>query len=126
MSESLEEFTEDRTRDAIAKLLDLAPRRVTVVDAQGNERDVDVDEVAVGNRFLVRPGQNVATDGRGVEGTSADDEDAVTGEASPGDKILGDKGFAGTDNGKGGLVVEDTATSATDTQDGGGEGGHEG
>src|SRR3546814_1806442 len=63
ISESLEEFTEDRTRDAIAKLLDLAPRRVTVVDAQGNERDVDVDEVAVGDRFLVRPGQNVATDG---------------------------------------------------------------
>src|SRR3546814_13496140 len=73
ISESLEEFTEDRTRDAIAKLLDLAPRRVTVVDAPGNERDVDVDEVAVGDRFLVRPGQNVATDGMVVEGPSAVD-----------------------------------------------------
>jgi len=115
ISESLEEFTEDRTRDAIAKLLDLAPRRVTVVDADGNERDVDVDEVALGDRFLVRPGQNVATDGVVVEGTSALDEAAVTGESIPVDKAVGDKVFAGTANGHGALVVEATATSATNT-----------
>ena len=115
ISESLEEFTEDRTRDAIAKLLDLAPRRVTVVDAQGTERDVDVDEVAVGDRFLVRPGQNVATDGTVVEGASAIDEAAVTGESIPVDKTVGDKVFAGTANGHGALVVEATATSATNT-----------
>jgi cation transport ATPase len=71
ISESLEEFTEDRTRDAIRKLLDLAPRRVTLLGADGSEREVDVDEVAVGDRFLVRPGQNVATDGRVAEGTSS-------------------------------------------------------
>ena len=115
ISESLEEFTEDRTRDAIAKLLDLAPRRVTVVDAQGNERDVDVDEVTVGDRFLVRPGQNVATDGMVVEGNSAVDEAAVTGESIPVDKTVDDKVFAGTANGHGALVVEATATSATNT-----------
>jgi heavy metal translocating P-type ATPase len=115
ISESLEEFTEDRTRDAIAKLLDLAPRRVTVVDADGTERDIDVDEVAVGARFLVRPGQNVATDGVVVEGASAVDEAAVTGESIPVDKTVGDKMFAGTANGHGALVVEATATSATNT-----------
>ncbi|MDW3215685.1 MAG: heavy metal translocating P-type ATPase [Ilumatobacteraceae bacterium] len=115
ISESLEEFTEDRTRDAIAKLLDLAPRRVTVVDAGGNERDVDVDEVAVGDRFLVRPGQNVATDGVVAEGASAIDEAAVTGESIPVDKTAGDKVFAGTANSHGALVVEATATSATNT-----------
>ena len=115
ISESLEEFTEDRTRDAIAKLLDLAPRRVTVVDADGTERDVDVDEVAVGDRFLVRPGQNVATDGTVVEGASAVDEAAVTGESIPVDRAVGDKVFAGTANGHGALVVEATATSATNT-----------
>ena len=115
ISESLEEFTEDRTRDAIAKLLDLAPRRVTVVDAQGTEREVDVDEVVVGDRFLVRPGQNVATDGVVIEGTSAVDEAAVTGESIPVDKTVGDKVFAGTANGHGALVVEATATSATNT-----------
>ena len=115
ISESLEEFTEDRTRDAIAKLLDLAPRRVTFVDPDGNERDVDIDEVAVGDRFLVRPGQNVATDGLVVEGASAVDEAAVTGESIPVNKAVGDKVFAGTANGHGALVVEATATSATNT-----------
>ena len=115
ISESLEEFTEDRTRDAIAKLLDLAPRRVTVVDADGTEREVDVDDVAVGDRFLVRPGQNVATDGAVVEGASAVDEAAVTGESIPVDKAVGDKVFAGTANGHGALVIEATATSATNT-----------
>lgn len=115
ISESLEEFTEDRARDAIAKLLDLAPRRVTVVDADGTERDVDVDEVAVGDRFIVRPGQHVATDGAVVEGASAIDEAAVTGESIPVDKAIGDKVFAGTVNGHGALVVEATATSATNT-----------
>jgi len=115
ISESLEEFTEDRAREAIAKLLDLAPRRVTVVDANGNEREVDVDEVALGDRFLVRPGQNVATDGVVIEGASAIDEAAVTGESIPVDKTLGDKVFAGTTNGHGALVVEATATSATNT-----------
>ncbi len=115
ISESLEDFTEDRTRDAIAKLLDLAPRRVTVVDVDGTERDVDVDEVAVGDRFLVRPGQNVATDGVVVEGASAVDEAAVTGESIPVDKTAGDKVFAGTSNTHGALVVKATATSATNT-----------
>ena len=115
ISESLEEFTEDRTRDAIRKLLDLAPRRVTLLGADGSEREVDVDEVAVGDRFLVRPGQNVATDGRVAEGTSSVDEAAVTGESVPVDKAPGDLVFAGTSNAQGALVVEATATSATNT-----------
>ena len=115
IAESLEEFTEDRTRDAIRKLLDLAPRRVTLLDADGGQREVDVDEVAVGNRFLIRPGQNVATDGRVVDGSSAVDEAAVTGESVPVDKQPGDSVFAGTHNSHGALVVEASATSTTNT-----------
>lgn len=115
ISESLEEFTEDRTRDAVRKLLDLAPRRVTLVEPDGTERDVDVDEVAVGDRFLVRPGQNLPTDGRVLEGTSTLEEAAVTGESVPVDKAPGDPVFAGTANAQGALVVEATATSATNT-----------
>ena len=115
ISESLEEFTEDRTRSAIAKLLDLAPRRVTVCDDDGNEREIDLDEVAVGDRFLVRPGQNVATDGVVSEGASAVDESAVTGESIPVDKVVGNEVFAGTSNSHGALVVEATATSTTNT-----------
>lgn len=115
ISESLEEFTEDRTRDAVRKLLDLAPRRVTLLGTDGAEREVDVDEVVVGDRFLVRPGQNIATDGRVLEGTSSVDEAAVTGESVPVDKTPGDMVFAGTSNAQGALVVEATATSATNT-----------
>lgn len=115
ISESLEEFTEDRTRDAIAKLLDLAPRRVTIVDPDGTEREVDIDDVTVGDRFLVRPGQNVATDGTVLDGASPVDEAAVTGESIPVDKTVGDPVFAGTANGHGALLVEATATSATNT-----------
>ena len=115
ISEALEEFTEDRTRDAIRKLLDLAPRTVTVVAPDGTERDVDIDTVAVGDRFLIRPGQNVATDGRVLDGTSAIDESAVTGESIPIDKTSGDPVIAGTANGHGALVAEATATAATNT-----------
>jgi Cd2+/Zn2+-exporting ATPase len=115
IAESLEEFTEDRTRDAIRKLLDLAPRRVTLVAADGTETEVDVDEVGVGDRFLVRPGQNVATDGRVVDGDSAVDEASVTGESVPVDKQPGDQVFAGTTNSSGALMVEATATSETNT-----------
>jgi heavy metal translocating P-type ATPase len=115
IAESLEEFTEDRTRDAIRKLLDLAPRRVTLLAADGTEREADVDQVAVGDRFLVRPGQNVATDGHVLEGHSAVDEAAVTGESVPVDKQPGDQVFAGTANASGALVIEATATSQTNT-----------
>lgn len=115
ISESLEEFTEDRARDAIRKLLDLAPRKVTLLDADGTETEVAVEEVTVGSRFLVRPGQNVATDGVVREGASSVDEAAVTGESVPVDKAQGDPVFAGTSNAYGALVVEATATSETNT-----------
>ncbi len=115
ISEALEEFTEDRTRDAVRKLLDLAPRRVTLLEPDGTEREVGVDEVSVGDRFLVRPGQNLATDGRVLDGTSSVDEAAVTGESVPVDKAPGDLVFAGTANAQGALIVEATATSATNT-----------
>ena len=115
ISEALEEFTEDRTRAAIRKLLDLAPRRVTRLRGDGGEEEVDLDEIVVGDRFLVRPGQNVATDGVVEEGRSAVDESAVTGESMPVEKEPGGQVFAGTSNAQGALVVEATATAADNT-----------
>ena len=115
ISEALEEFTEDRTRAAIRKLLDLAPRRVTRLRPDGSEEEVDLDDIAVNDRFLVRPGQNVATDGVVEEGQSAIDESAVTGEAIPVEKQPGDRVFAGTSNAQGALVVQATATAADNT-----------
>ena len=115
ISEALEEFTEDRTRAAIRKLLDLAPRRVTVLRADGREEEVDLDDVAVDDRFVVRPGQNVATDGVVEDGSSAIDESAVTGESVPVEKQPGDPVYAGTSNAQGALVVRATATAADNT-----------
>ena len=115
ISEALEEFTEDRTRAAIRKLLDLAPRRVTVLRADGREEEMDLDDVAVDDRFVVRPGQNVATDGVVEDGSSAIDESAVTGESIPVEKQSGDHVYAGTSNAQGALVVRATATAADNT-----------
>lgn len=114
ISESLEEFTEDRTRGAIRALMDLAPKRVTrLVD--GREEEVDLDAIVVGDRFLVRPGQGIATDGTVLEGGSAVNEAAVTGESVPVEKGVGDKVVAGTLNTTGALEVEATATAADNT-----------
>ena len=115
IAESLEEFTEDRTRAAIRKLLDLAPRRVTRLRDDGSEEEVDLDEIVVGDRFVVRPGQNVATDGVVQEGHTAIDESAVTGESVPVEKEMGDRVFAGTSNAHGALVVEALATASDNT-----------
>ena len=114
ISESLEEFTEDRTRGAIRALMDLAPKRVTRL-LDGREEEVDLDALGVGDRFLVRPGEGVATDGVVLEGGSAINESAVTGESVPVEKVAGDKVFAGTLNTTGALEVEATATAADNT-----------
>ena len=115
ISEALEEFTEDRTRNAIRALMDLAPKRVTRLTPSGGEEDIDIGRLRVGDRFLVRPGQALATDGRVEDGTSAVDESSVTGEPIPIEKTPGDLVFAGTMNTSGALVVTATATSADNT-----------
>ena len=114
ISEALEEFTEDRTRNAIRALMDLAPKSVTRM-TDGKEEEIALEELAVGDRFLVRPGQSVATDGNIVDGRSALDESPITGESIPVEKQEGDKVFAGTINAQGALVVEATATYQDNT-----------
>jgi Cd2+/Zn2+-exporting ATPase len=115
ISEALEEFTEDRTRGAIRALMDLAPKRVQRLDAAGKATDITLEELQSGDRFLVRPGESVATDGQVVDGTSNVNEAAVTGESVPVAKSVGSKVFAGTLNARGALVVEATATAADNT-----------
>ena len=114
ISEALEEFTESRTEGAIRALMDLAPKTVTVV-RDGHHVEVPAEHLAVGDHFLVRPGEGLATDGRIVEGASSLNESAVTGESIPVDKSVGQQVFAGTLNGTGVLTVEATATHADNT-----------
>lgn len=115
ISEALEEFAEDRARHAIRALMDLAPKRVTRLLSNGGEEIIDIVRLRVGDRFLVRPGQGVATDGVVDEGGSAVDESAVTGESIPVEKAPGDLVFAGTLNTSGALVVTATATTIDNT-----------
>ncbi|HEY8544276.1 MAG TPA: cation-translocating P-type ATPase [Acidimicrobiales bacterium] len=114
ISEALEEFTESRTEGAIRALMDLAPKTVTLL-RDGQQVEVPAEDIAVGDRFLVRPGEGLATDGTIVDGASALDESAVTGESIPVEKTTGQKVFAGTLNGTGALTIEATATHENNT-----------
>jgi Cd2+/Zn2+-exporting ATPase len=114
ISEALEEFTESRTEGAIRALMDLAPKTVTLL-RDGEQVEVPAASMVVGDRFLVRPGEGLATDGVIVEGASALDESAVTGESIPVEKAVGQKVFAGTLNGSGVLTVEASATHENNT-----------
>jgi heavy metal translocating P-type ATPase len=114
ISEALEEFTESRTEGAIRALMDLAPKTVTLL-RDGQQIEAPAEQVVVGDRFLVRPGEGLATDGVIIDGASALNESAVTGESIPVEKTVGQKVFAGTLNGSGVLTVEATATHENNT-----------
>jgi Cd2+/Zn2+-exporting ATPase len=81
----------------------------------GREEEIDLDELRVGDRFVVRPGEGIATDGVVIEGQSAVNEAAVTGESVPIEKSVGSKVIAGTLNATGSFVAEATATAEDNT-----------
>ncbi len=114
ITEALEGFTIQRTRHAIRGLMDLVPPRARVLRGD-REVEVDVESVAVGERIVVRPGENIAVDGVIREGASAIDESAVTGESMPVERSVGEAVFAGTLNGNGAIVVETTKSFEDNT-----------
>ncbi|MEV1020414.1 heavy metal translocating P-type ATPase [Streptomyces sp. NPDC050264] len=100
---------------ALKALLELGAKDVTVVRDGGGEETVPVGELKVGERFLVRPGEKIATDGAVVEGSSAVDVSMLTGESVPVEVAVGDAVTGATLNAGGRLVVEATRVGA-DTQ----------
>ncbi len=94
-----------QTSGAIRALLKLAPKIAHRVDADGQERDVGLDAVAVGDRLRVRPGENVPVDGVVLDGTSHVDESMLTGEPEPVRKAKDSPLSAGTTNGSGSLLL---------------------
>ncbi|MCC7147522.1 MAG: cation-translocating P-type ATPase [Phycisphaeraceae bacterium] len=94
----------DRARHAIMALGKIAPEKAIRLTADGQE-EVRVEHLRVGDRVVVRPFDRVPADGDVLEGESAVDQSAITGESQPVDKTMGDKVFAGTLNGEGRLVV---------------------
>ncbi len=108
----LEARSKGRAGEALRKLLEMEADRATLVDEEGNEEEVPVDEVEVGDRMKVRPGEKVPTDGVVVDGQSAVDESMVTGESVPVEKGEGDEVIGSTINENGVLVVEATKVGA--------------
>ncbi|MFD8773102.1 heavy metal translocating P-type ATPase [Streptomyces sp. NPDC059916] len=100
---------------ALKALLELGAKSVTLVREGGREETVPVSELKVGDRFLVRPGEKIATDGAVVEGASAVDASMLTGESVPVEVAVGDAVTGATLNVGGRLVVEATRVGA-DTQ----------
>ena len=94
-----------RARRELASLVTLAPQTARLRDATGEEREVAVAALALGDAVVVRPGERLPADGTVVEGASAVDQAAITGESVPVDKQPGDTVFAGTLNAQGLLVV---------------------
>jgi len=113
-AEGIEAYTFARTRTAIRALLDLAPREVRLL-RDGREVMAPAAELRPGDRFVVRPGESLATDGVIVDGVSSLDESPVTGESLPVDKRAGMQVFAASINGQGVLTIEATATFADNT-----------
>ena len=107
MGKLLEARTKGKTGNAIRKLMGLRPTTATVVQ-QGVETTVPIQQVRVGDRIVVRPGERIPVDGRVDEGESAVDESMLTGEPIPVDKASGDTVAAGTINGHG--MLSFTAT----------------
>lgn len=114
LSGALEEFAMDRTRRAIEALADLRPN-VATVRVDGAEVEMPVEEIAVGDIVLVRPGDRLPVDGLVVKGQSTIDQSPITGESVPVHKQIGDDVFAGTINGGGALEIEMTKSAADST-----------
>ena len=113
-AEGLEEYTYAKTRASIRKLLDLAPKEARVI-RNGAEIAIPAKELAVGDVFLVRPGEAIPTDGMIVRGRSSVNEAPVTGESISVEKSEGMKVFAATMNQQGALEIRATATFQNNT-----------
>src|SRR5690625_3837256 len=116
ISEELERFSMDRARNSIRSLMGIAPKEA-LVRRNGQEIMIHVDDIAVGDIMIVKPGEKIAMDGVVVNGYSAVNQAAITGESVPVGKTVDDEVFAGTLNEEGLLevkitkLVEDTTIS---------------
>jgi len=106
LGQVLELKARSQTSSAIKALLGLAPKTARRISADGQEQDVDLNQIQVGESLRVRPGEKVPTDGVLTEGSSSVDESMVSGEPIPVEKAKDAKVIAGTINGTGSFVMK--------------------
>lgn len=106
----LENRSKLRTNDAIKKLMELTPKKATVI-RNGEKTVVDIKDIKKGDIVFVLPGEKIPVDGRVVEGSTTVDESMLTGESIPVEKTVGDKVFAGCINKYGHVKAESLVTS---------------
>lgn len=106
LGQVLELRARSQTNEAIKLLLGLAPNTARIIREDGEEVDIPIEEVKVGDKLRIRPGEKVPVDGVVVDGTSLIDESMVTGEPVPVSKIVGDKVIGATVNGTSSLVIQ--------------------
>src|SRR6201999_652710 len=106
LGQVLELRAREATSGAIKALLQLAPKTARLIDADGNDHEVEIDSLQAGDRLRVRPGEKVPVDGIILEGRSALDESLVTGESLPVTKEAGARVIAGTLNQFGSFVMQ--------------------
>lgn len=108
----LETRSKAKTGGALEKLIDLAPKTAHIMDADGSEREVAAEQIAVGDIIRIRPGESLPVDGVVVEGASSIDESALTGESIPVEKGAGDAVSAATINRTGTFTFRATRVGA--------------
>jgi P-type Cu+ transporter len=106
LGQVLELRARQKTSRAIRSLLNLAPKQAHWIKPDGNEQDVALEQIAVGDRVRVRPGESVPVDGTIREGSSALDESMVTGESLPVERTVGDRVTGGTLNTSGSFLMQ--------------------
>lgn len=100
------------TSESIKRLVSLKPKTATIITSDGNQKTIDIDDLAIDNVFIVKPGDNFATDGFVVYGESSIDESMITGESIPVYKKIGDKVIGGTTNKNGYLHIRATSVGS--------------
>jgi len=111
----MEAHSRANAAEAMSDLLDLTPRRVTLIDPDGNERSVDAATLQVGDRFSALPGDVLAVDGTIIEGDTLVDEAVITGESRPISKARGEIVVAGSSNLRSRIVVRATRVGSDTT-----------
>ncbi|MBN7810745.1 copper-translocating P-type ATPase [Algoriphagus sp. H41] len=108
----LEEKAKSQTGTALKKLMGLQPKTLTRIQ-DSRPQEIKIDEVLVGDRILIKPGEKIPVDGKVLEGSSFLDESMISGEPVPVEKKAGDSVFSGTINQKGSLEIEAVKVGAS-------------